>query len=239
MLKVMSKLFLIYSLSMLLIGYVNVGTFISIFISLSFIYITRTKNYKIRKLLMFILSFYFFILAIFIVVLYSNVKYEAHDVDGVNAILVLGSGPNFGTTPSKEGKLRLNKAIKYANEFPSLPIYLTGGKGIDEKLSESIAFKKYLLDNGIDESRIHFEDYSTSTKENFYYTKELLKKENKNYDTFLLITSDFHMLRAKLIANKFDIKIVPVATSSNIFTLPINLFREEIAFTKTLIFDLH
>ncbi len=238
MLQIMSKLFLIYSLSMLFIGYVNVGTFISIFISLLFIYIMKTKNYKIKKLLIYMLSIYFFILSIFIVILYSNVQYETHDIDGVDAILVLGSGLNFGTTPSKEGKLRLNKTIKYANEFQRLPIYLTGGKSVDEKLPESIAFKKYLLDNGINESRIHLEDYSTSTKENFYYTKELLKKENKNYTTFLLITSDFHMLRAKLIANRFDIKVVPVATSSNIFTLPINIFREEVAFIKTLIFDL-
>ena len=116
---------------------------------------------------------------------------------------------------------------------------MTGGKGIDEKLAESTAFKKYLLDNGISASRIHTEDSSTSTKENFYYTKELLKKEGNNYDTFFLVTSDFHMLRAKLIAKHFDINVIPVATATNIFTLPINLFREEIAFIKTLIFDLN
>ena len=69
--------------------------------------------------------------------------------------------------------------------------------------------------------------------------KELLKKEGNNYDTFFLVTSDFHMLRAKLIAKHFDINVIPVATATNIFTLPINLFREEIAFIKTLIFDLN
>ena len=237
--KIFSRLFLAYSVCVLLAGYVNVGTFISILISIAFIYIAQSNNNNMKRILKYILTVYFSILGLFIIFLYSNVKYESNNPKNVNGILVLGSGLNFGETPSKEGKLRLNKAIKYANKFPHLPIYLTGGKGIDEKLAESTAFKKYLLDNGISVSRIHTEDFSTSTKENFYYTKELLKKEGNNYDTFFLVTSDFHMLRAKLIAKHFDINVIPVATATNIFTLPINLFREEIAFIKTLIFDLN
>lgn len=238
--KIFSRLFLAYSVCMLLAGYVNVGTFISILIAIAFVYIVQSNNNNnVKRILKYILTVYFSILGLFIIFLYSNVKYESNNPKNVNGILVLGSGLNFGEAPSKEGKLRLNKAIKYANKFPHLPIYLTGGKGIDEKLAESTAFKKYLLDNDISVSRIHTEDFSTSTKENFYYTKELLKKEGNNYDTFFLVTSDFHMLRAKLIAKHFDINVIPVATATNIFTLPINLFREEIAFIKTLIFDLN
>lgn len=46
------------------------------------------------------------------------------------------------------------------------------------------------------------------------------------------------MLRAKLIAKNFDINVIPVDTATNIFTLPINLFREEIAIYKNSNFRL-
>lgn len=123
--------------------------------------------------LKYILTVYFSILGLFIIFLYSNVKYESNNPKNVNGILVLGSGLNFGETPLlKGGKLRLNKAIKYANKFPHLPIYLTGGKGIDEKLAESTAFKKYLLDNGISVSRIHTEDFSLHLLKRTFTTRK-------------------------------------------------------------------
>ena len=62
--------------------------------------------------------------------------------------------------------------------------------------------KRYLLKKGIAEERIIEENKSTNTKENLAFSKEILDKTlGKNYRT-VIITNDYHILRAESLAEK-------------------------------------
>ena len=63
--------------------------------------------------------------------------------------------------------------------------------------------KNYLVGKGIDESLIIEEGLSTNTYENFKFSKQYLQQTDK----VLVITNDFHVARAKLIASRLGIQV--------------------------------
>ena len=81
-------------------------------------------------------------------------------------------------------------------------IYLTGGIGVfskNRKEPESLIMKKYMISKGIKEEDIITE---TNTKDTVGNMKETLKMIDENYNkklNILLITSSFHMKRAKML----------------------------------------
>ena len=98
--------------------------------------------------------------------------------------------------------------------------------------------KEYFLENGIDENRIFLEDKSTNTNENIKFYIDALKDTNMEYHNILLVTSDFHMPRAGVIARHYNLTVYPLCSKTrNISFIP-NIMREELAFIKTLILDL-
>ncbi len=76
-------------------------------------------------------------------------------------------------------------------------IFITGGSGLlfDQENKEAILLKDYLIHIGIPEEDILIESESKNTYENALETAKILKPEENN-DTYLLITSAFHMRRA-------------------------------------------
>ncbi|SHK18931.1 DUF218 domain-containing protein [Caminicella sporogenes DSM 14501] len=79
--------------------------------------------------------------------------------------------------------------------------------------------KKFLIAKGIQEDRIIQEDKSTSTYENLKFTKNIIEKINKkNKYKVLIITSDFHLFRAKFLAKRLGFKAygIPAKTPESI-----------------------
>ncbi len=63
--------------------------------------------------------------------------------------------------------------------------------------------KDYLIKNGIDKNRIIEEDKSTNTYENFKYSKLKIEKHSQGKLSDLkvkIVTTDFHVLRSKILA---------------------------------------
>lgn len=77
-------------------------------------------------------------------------------------------------------------------------ILISGGSGsiLKPDHKEAAILKKYLLDIGIPDSVISIENESKNTRENAVNTKKILE-EKKIKSPFLLVTSAFHMKRAK------------------------------------------
>lgn len=112
-----------------------------------------------------------------------------------DAIIILGAGLD-GEEPNTILSERLELAYDYIQGKPDIRIIASGGQGEDEILSESEAMKRYLIQRGVDPERIITEDRSTTTEENFAFSKALVPDAEK----IVYITSDYHCFRAGLYA---------------------------------------
>ncbi|MFC5590614.1 YdcF family protein [Sporosarcina soli] len=129
-------------------------------------------------------------------------------------------------------RYRLDAALAYANEYPHVTLILSGGQGSDEPMSEAEAMRQFLTENGIVEERLILETASTSTFENILFSKKLLPPD---VDAITIISSDFHLARAKKIAESFHLTPDVVAAKTPKVVEAKSNARERIALVKTLI----
>lgn len=145
--------------------------------------------------------------------------------------IILGAKVN-GETPSLTLRYRLEEALSYAEKYPDVKFILSGGQGPDEDIAEGEAMRRYLTENGVQEERLLLETKSTSTYENILYSKELLPED---VDEVTIITSDFHLARARMLANSFDLKTdaLPAKTPQSVVAR--HQTRERLALIKTFV----
>lgn len=152
--------------------------------------------------------------------------------DGTNEYaIVLGAKVN-GTTPSLSLQYRLDAAFAYAEEHPNVKLVLTGGQGRDEAISEAEAMESQLIERGISKERLLTEHQSTSTYENLKYALPLLPE---SVDTVTIITSDYHVARARYIAEQLGLKTDAVAAKTPKSVEAKSHVRERLAVMKTLL----
>lgn len=144
-------------------------------------------------------------------------------------LIVLGCGLN-GQKPSLSLKYRLDKAVDYLNTYPNSTAILCGGQGAGEEITEALAMYTYLINNGINNSRLVLEDNSKDTTQNIRYAKNIIDSiDASSNPTVAIISNDFHIYRAKFIADKEGLKHVygiPAKTPDTPF-LKINLHLRE------------
>lgn len=142
-------------------------------------------------------------------------------------VVVLGCQVNENG-PSLMLLRRLQAAQKYMEENPNIKCIVSGGQGSDEVTSEAECMRKWLIENGIENSRIFIEDKSTSTRENLEFSKAIIERENlcKN---ITIITNEFHQYRAGRIAKNLGLKFYALSGNSPIVLLPTYIVREMFA----------
>ncbi|MCR5338096.1 MAG: YdcF family protein [Lachnospiraceae bacterium] len=124
-------------------------------------------------------------------------------------VIVLGAGL-VGDRPSNPLRVRIEKAAEYMTENPGTVLVASGGKGIDEQISEAECIKVQLTEvYGIDEDRIILEDRSRDTIENLEFSKKIIGDPSAATG---IITNGFHEYRAMLIAKH--------AGYTNVHTVP-------------------
>ena len=162
-----------------------------------------------------------------------------HSALPADAVIVLGAGVN-GETPSLMLQSRINAAAEYLNAHPDIPAVLSGGQGNGENITEAECMRRQLTAMGIGESRLLLEERSTSTAENFAFSKELLRQAGIDPETAVVavVTNDFHCFRAHLIAQREGLTVLDVPAEVPWLLLNANYYvREFFALGKTLIFD--
>ena len=160
-----------------------------------------------------------------------------NDAIPAEAAIVLGAGVN-GETPSLILHSRIERAADYLKRHPDTVAILSGGQGDGERISEAECMRRELVRRGVPEERLLLEDRSTSTTENFAYSKELLEELGLSETTVAVITSDFHCFRAHLIAQRAGLSVIDIPAESPYALLNANYYvREAFALGKTLIFD--
>ncbi len=152
--------------------------------------------------------------------------------EGLSYVVVLGAGVR-GTTPTRPLLLRMQRAYEYLSENPDTILIASGGQGADEEISEAECIRTYMVEHGIDESRIMLETQSTSTEENLRNSFAMLPKDT---GTVGILTNGFHIYRSVLIARELgheDVAGVPART-----LLPVGIHyavREFFAIIKLLL----
>ncbi len=146
-----------------------------------------------------------------------------------NSVLVILGARVRGGEPSFTLLSRLQTALNYLQENPESLVVVSGGQSRDESLSEAAVMRNYLLANGIAWERILLENQATSTRENLKYTGELLRKQNMWGKNVVVVTNDFHQLRAQIYAGRAGLVPYPLSCSTPTLLLPAYTVREMLA----------
>ncbi len=125
---------------------------------------------------------------------------------------------------------RIYAAYDYLCAHPDVICIASGGQGADEPMSEAQCIYNHLVEMGIDPSRIWLEEHSTSTWENLNFTLDLIEeKTGVRPDKLGIISSEYHMFRAGLMAQKCGITSVGIPAATSIISQRVNHFMREIA----------
>lgn len=131
-----------------------------------------------------------------------------------NAI-VLGLALENGR-PTGDLLSRLDAAGKYLRGNPEATLILTGGNPDASGRTEAAAMRELLIERGVAEEKMVLEDRAEDTKANFRNTAKLVDPGAP----IVLITSNYHMDRAVLIARSAGFKEVlrlPAPSSPALF----------------------
>lgn len=151
-------------------------------------------------------------------------------VEEAQYVIVLGAGLQ-GTEPSPTLRARLDTALRQAEVNPRTGVLVSGGQGMNEAVSEAAAMAAYLERQGMPASRILLEDKSSSTWENLSFSaKILIERDWRLENPVCIVTSDFHVVRARSIAMRAgfaNICMIPAPTP--LWILPNSWLREYFA----------
>ena len=163
--------------------------------------------------------------------------YRAELAGKVDYVIVLGCGIWPDGSPTLALIYRLDKAVEYYRKNPLIKIIVSGGKGPDEPVPEAEAMAEFLIKEGIPESSIIAETRSTSTMENFKFSRSLMQGDLNKPVKIVFITSDFHVLRSRILAkrNGFEAYAIPAPTPAIIILN--SYMREFFAFIKSMLVD--
>ena len=184
-----------------------------------FIVLILICNYKGYKKLIYLFSILFYIISTpifsdFIMkIVEGEYKYQKlENLEKVDAIVILGGMLKIyefenNYTVEWQDPDRFFKGIELYNSFKSDKIVFTGGKSPFNMtaVSEGSVLKNYALKYGVLEEDIIVTKEVLNTYDESLAVSEVLG-ENK---TVILVTSAFHMKRAKLLFEQQGVKIIP------------------------------
>jgi uncharacterized SAM-binding protein YcdF (DUF218 family) len=112
---------------------------------------------------------------------------------------------------------RITTAVELARRYPNARLVYTGGSAsfFREVVAEAISAREIWLSLGVPAERMMFEAKSRNTWENAVFTRELVKP--KAGETWLLVTSAWHMPRSIGIFRRVGFPVVPYPVAYRTF----------------------
>lgn len=157
-------------------------------------------------------------------ILMTTAAKRADDVDA-DALIVLGAALH-GDKVTWVLSNRLDTAADYLDAHPGCIAVLSGGQGSGEDMPEAVGMKRYLMEvRHIAEDRLYTEEQSTSTLENFRFSKELIESESGR-QKIAFVTTDFHVFRAGRVAKAAGLS-APGIAAPDVWYIRINNFMRE------------
>lgn len=133
----------------------------------------------------------------------------------VDGIIVLGGGFE-GAVNLARGGYELNasgdrfvEAAVLARQYPEARVVVTGGTGtmVLDGEGDGETAPRLLTALGVEQGRLILENESRNTDENARFTREIVNP--RSGQTWLLVTSAFHMPRSVLLFEKAGFEVVP------------------------------
>ncbi len=150
-------------------------------------------------------------------------------------VVVLGA-QTHGDQPSRTLRERLDLAYGYLCENPDAVCFVSGGQGSDETHTEAYVMRQYLLRQGVEAERVVMEDQAANTRENLMFSRELAQNMGVDTSDVLIITSEFHLCRAKYIAGTLGMRAFGLGSTTTPWILKLcYALREVFAFVKAFI----
>lgn len=146
------------------------------------------------------------------------------EISRCETVIVLGCRVKE-TGPSLMLQKRIEAAYGYLSENENAICIASGGQGADEPVTEAAAIKNSLVEMGIDPNRIITEERSENTFQNIRNSLEIMDSMELPRRA-VIVTSEFHQLRAHILASKQGLEAGAVSSATNIFLLPSYWLRE-------------
>jgi uncharacterized SAM-binding protein YcdF (DUF218 family) len=194
--------------------------------------VVTNKNRK-RKRSILALTAVLLLSVLYVVLIHMVMIQAAKQKPDENAsyMIILGAAL-WGDVMSPSLRYRLETALPYLQRNPNTKVIVSGGQGAGETMPEAVAMKRFLVEHGIAAERILEEKRSRNTAENILFSKELMSSNQA-----VLVTNDFHVLRARLLAKRADLQVQTLAAPTP-ESVKVKLFmREYVAIVKSWLLD--
>ncbi len=246
------KTFILYALSIFLTidsilrffkSSFNLGTFLMYAITACFwvyaIFYIQIDSFTSHGVgLVFKRLFFAGIILLVIIIAFIAIKGFTQSASGDEKIvIVLGAGLNGENVTNVLAK-RLNSAYEFYTENPDITIVVAGGQGPNEIIPEAQAMSNYLTEKGVPQHIIIQEDKSTSTYENFVFSRNILiEKGFSTSEKIAFATNHFHCFRAMQYAKKAGFENVSsISSFSGLSSVVPNYLREVFAVLYYFVF---
>ena len=164
----------------------------------------KKRKYKLKLLVLLLLAPFIYVAFNYLQVYNTAHTDQVDEETKADAILVLGAA-QFNGTPSKVLEARLAHALDLYNKGVAPKIIVTGGGQPGDITTEATASANYLIKNGVDDSNILREVKGTSTFDSMRDASAFSKEQG--IEEIVIVTDGFHMLRSRLIAQDFGLKV--------------------------------
>ncbi|MDK3021618.1 YdcF family protein [Cupriavidus taiwanensis] len=154
------------------------------------------------------------------------------------AIIVLGAGTaSCRLHPILIG--RLEEGLTQAQRWPQSKVVVSGGEGSGLGCHEANIMADYLFKNGLSRDRVISEPMSLNTWAGILFSRLLLQGEGiTGKDPVLVVTSDFHVPRAKRLARKAGFAAAAVVGIKTPWPIRLNTsLQEYFASINSWVFD--
>ncbi len=199
--------------------------------------------FTVLKIFIILIFVAFILEEYFVIKEYKNDEKLICENKNIDYVIILGARV-YGEKPSQSLGERIKKASEFLHKNKLVKVIVSGGKGVNEKISEALAIKRELLKLGISEERIILENKSRNTIQNFEFSLEKIKEDNpqKNKKNILIVTNNYHIFRAKNIAKSLGYeregyKFYGLPAKPPLIFIPKSHFREFLSNIKFLILD--
>ncbi len=117
-------------------------------------------------------------------------------------LIVFGAHTN-GLMPGRTLITRLNTAVLLLEDNPEAVCIVSGAQGANESAAEADAMRKYLVERGIDDTRIYCEYRASDTLQNLGYSAEIIEREGLESHDIVLCSSAYHIPRIRFAAEHY------------------------------------
>ena len=181
----------------------------------------------LAALLFFLCSYFGVVFVVFLAyaTVYGRTKHGAPPA----AVVILGCQIIKGKVPPLL-RSRLDKGLEvYAEAADTPPLLIpSGGQGPDESRPEGVAMAEYLVAAGALKCDVVAEDKARNTAENLVFSSSLAI-EHERPGPIVVVTSNYHALRAALLTRKLGIDAEVVGAATARYFLPNAFLREFVA----------